>query len=78
MIYDLWIDQETVLPQYMALKADINMAIPMPETNTPVKMNMQETVNYEIYGLGSPIVLPDVSQAKDMQDLLTEPMPTED
>jgi len=78
MVYDVWIDQEELLPTFMDLDARmfINMQFPLPEDEAALsmEMNMTELVFYEIYDLELPFEIPDVSGAKDFMEAMQEEM----
>lgn len=74
MFYNMLINKETMIPEYMDLYStmEIKAEIPDPDNNNePVllDMTMQQTGTYEYYGLNESFTVPDLSQAKDLQDL---------
>jgi hypothetical protein len=44
------------------------------EVTEPITMHMIETASYEIYDLGEPIAVPDVSEAQDLNEYLKQQM----
>ncbi|MEN6461631.1 MAG: copper amine oxidase N-terminal domain-containing protein [Syntrophomonas sp.] len=73
MVYNLWIDKETLLTKFMDLDAKINMSMKAPDENqkiTKVDMKMKEKAAYEIYDLGGSFTVPDVSGAMSMTEFM--------
>jgi len=77
MVYNVWVDKESLLPRFMDLDADIkiNMEIPGEDNEkSMLEMTMLEDVFYEIYDLGLPVTVPDVSEARDFNEVMQEQM----
>lgn len=78
MAYRVWVDQVTLVPTFMDLDATINMILPPTPTEDgmtgSIAMSVKETASYEIYDLGKPFTLPDVSQAVDMNEFMEKQM----
>ena len=76
MVYRVWVDQPSLLPTFMDLNAKIDVNIPATtvgdETGKPMAMSISEKVFYEIYDLGKPFAVPDVSQAKDLNEFMKQ------
>lgn len=75
ILYNVWIDQSNYQLTYMQLEAamKMNMQIPIDQnTQTGISMNMKQKANYEIYDLGVPFAVPDVSSAIDLNDYIKE------
>jgi hypothetical protein len=76
MVYSVWVNQDNYLTDYMQLDSDISlkMQIPVdpdqPQEMLNMDMNMKQKAFYEIYDLGEPFSVPDVSNAVDMADIL--------
>ena len=74
MFYNMLINKETLIPEFMNLYStvEIKTEIPDPENNNePVSldMTMQQTGTYEYFDLNESFTIPDLSQAKDLQEL---------
>lgn len=72
--YSTWINQDTLIPEFMEIFStmEINTDIPAPsEEEKPIVVNvsLQQSGSYEMYGFDVPFSVPDVSDAKDLQDL---------
>lgn len=83
IVYNVWIDQSNYQMSFMDLDASmkIKMQIPAQDQKTEadsVDMDMKQEARYEIYDLGVPFQVPDVSAAIDMNEYLEKqnPMPT--
>lgn len=76
IVYRVWVDQTSLLPNTMDLNAQMNLFIPATtvgdETTEPLAMMIIEKANYEIYDLGKPFTAPDVSQAKDLNEYMEQ------
>jgi len=76
MVYSVWVNQKNFLTDYMQLDSDVslNMQIPaepdQPDKLVTMDMNMKQSAFYEIYDLGVPFTVPDVSKAVDMNEVL--------
>ncbi len=76
MVYSVWINQKNFLTDYMQMDSDIslNMQVPadpeQPDNLLNMDMKMKQSAFYEIYDLGVPFTVPDVSQAVDMNEVL--------
>ncbi|NLW44240.1 MAG: hypothetical protein GXY92_03525 [Syntrophomonadaceae bacterium] len=72
LVYRVWADQAGMVPTFIDLDALIAMYIPAgildDGTSEPLVMSMTEKAIYEIYDLGKPFPVPDVSQAKDLSE----------
>ena len=79
IVYNVWIDQSNYQLAFMDLEADMKLKIQPPEsdkssTSGSITMDMKEKASYEIYDLGIPFTVPDVSQAIDMQEYMEKQM----
>jgi hypothetical protein len=78
IVYCVWINQENFLTDYMQLDSNIriNMQIPPEvteqEETVTMDMAMKQNAFYEIYDLGVPFTVPDVSEAVDMNQILQQ------
>jgi hypothetical protein len=75
MVYDLWIDKDTLLAKFMDLDAKINMNMQVPDENqklSEVYMKMYQKAAYEIYDFGVPFTVPDVSSAMSMDEFMQQ------
>lgn len=78
IVYNVWINQENFLTDYMQLDSDIriNMQIPPEVTEQEETVNMDMAVKqnafYEIYDLDVPFTVPDVSKAVEMNQILQQ------
>lgn len=76
MVYSVWVNQKNFLTDYMQLDSNVNLNMQVPvEPNQPDKlvtmdMKMKQNAFYEIYDLGVPFTVPDVSKAVDMNEVL--------
>jgi len=75
-LYRIWVDQTSMVPAYMDLDALIVLYIPAEVTEEgppePVAMSITERASYEIYDLGKPFSVPDVSRAKDLSEYMEQ------
>ena len=87
MFYNMLINKETLIPEFMNLYStmEIKTEIPDPDNNNesiPLDMNLQQTATYEYYGFNEDFTVPDLSQAKDLQEIdlnnLVEPAPAQE
>lgn len=83
MVYNVWIDQSNHQMAYMDMDAVIKVKMKMPETEenrapNSIMMDIRETVNYEVYDLGVPFTVPDVSQAIDMEEFMKKQMQSDE
>lgn len=74
IFYNMLINKETMIPEFMNLynTMEIKAEIPDPDNNNEpflLDMTMQQIGIYEYYGLNEPFSVPDLSQAKDLQDI---------
>ncbi len=72
--YRIWVDQDTYFPKYMDLYTtmDIKTEIPAPSSEEdPVLLDisLQQSGTFEYYDLDEPISVPDVSDAKSLEDI---------
>ena len=78
IFYRVWVEQASLLPIFMDLDARIDLDMPATtvgdEVTEPITMHMIETASYEIYDLGEPIAVPDVSEAQDLNEYLKQQM----
>jgi hypothetical protein len=74
VVYRVWVDQASMVTTYMDLDALIELYIPGPViedgTFEPIVMYITERATFEIYDLGKPFSVPDVSQAKDLSQYM--------
>ncbi len=75
VVYNVWIDQSNYQAAFMDLDArmKMKMQIPAQEQNakaSSVEMDMKEKASYEIYDLGQPFTVPDVSTAISMKEYM--------
>ena len=87
MFYNMLINKETLIPEFMNLYStmEIKTEIPDPDNNNesiPLDMNLQQTATYEYYVFNEDFTVPDLSQAKDLQEIdlnnLVEPAPAQE
>ncbi|MGI6453561.1 MAG: DUF6612 family protein [Syntrophomonadaceae bacterium] len=73
LFYSMWVDKDTLLPQYMDFKMNVNINIEVPGANPGeeqvIDMVMQQSGTYDYYGFDEPIEVPDLSNAIDIEDL---------
>lgn len=78
IVCQVWVEQASLLPIFMDLDARIDLDMPATtvgeEVTEPITMHMVETASYEIYDLGEPIAVPDVSEAQDLNEYLNQQM----
>lgn len=76
MVYEMWLDQETLYTDYMDMSGDIKFAINLPATEeTPAgTMNMAMTLQafFTMSGYGQEFTVPDVTGARDFEEVLAE------
>ena len=76
MVYEMWLDQETLYTDYMDMSGDIKFAINLPATEeTPAgTMNMAMTLQafFTMSDYGQEFTVPDVTGARDFEEVLAE------
>jgi hypothetical protein len=78
IVYNIWINQESFLSDYMELDSDVKINMQLPseatEKDEPVTMDMamQQSAFYEMYDWDVPFEVPDVSGAVDMSELIPQ------
>lgn len=81
IVYYVWVDQTTLLPVFMDLDCQMKMTMQIPAEDggkdSSVVTNMKEKATYEIYDLGLPFTVPDVSKAVDMKEYIEKQMKIE-
>lgn len=66
MNYSTWINQETLYSEYMELQGTMFIDLKIPDSEEQMKMNARMAAKYKISDFGTPISVPDVSKAKEM------------
>lgn len=70
IFYNMLINQETLIPEFMNsyTTMEINTQIPNPDTEEAIliDIDLQQIASYEYYDLGEPIVVPDLSEAQEL------------
>jgi hypothetical protein len=78
IVYRVWVDQANLVPTFMDLEANIDLKMPATtfgdEVSDPIEMHLIETAYYEIYDIGEPFDIPDVSQARDLNEYMAQQM----
>jgi hypothetical protein len=78
IVYRVWVDQANLVPTFMDLEANIDLKMPATtfgdEVSDPIEMHLIETAYYEIYDIGEPFDIPDVSQARDLNEYIAQQM----
>lgn len=77
MVYNVWIDKESLLTSFMDLDSTIemNMTVPAEEgTASDITINMDLDASYELYDFGKSFSSPDVSQAISMNEYMEKQM----
>ncbi len=74
MVYDLWVNQDTFMMEYMDLIADIAMVMDIPDPDMPGKaqISMQQQASYEIYDFGVSFQVPEITDFLTMDQFMTE------
>lgn len=77
--YDVCIDQSNYQLAFMDLQAAMKLKMQLPDSEknnelSSINMDIKEKANYEIYDLGVPFTVPDVSKAISMQEYMDQQM----
>lgn len=76
MTYQTWINQKTLTADYMVLNAKYNFGMDSTEGENPGHMDMDMDASYQLYDFGVSINVPDVSGAKDLNEVVEQPAAT--
>jgi len=79
MEYQTWINQETLVNDYMDLDAKYVFGMDITEGEDPghMDMNMDMEAAYKLYDFGASFDVPDVSGAKDFNEVMEQTVESE-